>query len=69
MKINTSRELTVTLEGKELGNVDSVYYLSSVININGGTKGDIKMRIGLAQTAFNMLKNMGNKGTKIANED
>ena len=44
------------MEGKNLEEVDSFTYLGSIIDIQGGTDADIRVRIGKARAAFKQLK-------------
>lgn len=52
MKVNTASTEPVLLEGSPLDEVESFTYLSSIINVQGGTDEDVKTRIGKARTAF-----------------
>ena len=49
----------VTIEGAELGEVESSTYLGSVMEKSGGTDADVKTRIGKARSAYSMLKRYG----------
>jgi hypothetical protein len=52
MKINTTVQLTITVGGEPIKEVDSFIYLGSVVDRQGGTDHDIKSRIGQARVAF-----------------
>ena len=58
LKINTSSNTQITLEGTNLEEVDSFTYLGSIIDIQGGTDADIRVRIGKARAAFKQLKKL-----------
>lgn len=60
LRINAGTDEPVTLEGEELGEVESFTCLGSVVNKQGGTDADVKTRIGKAQSAFNVLKKVWN---------
>ena len=46
------------LEGSALEDVESFTYLGSIVNKQGGTDSDVKIRINKARTAFLLLKNI-----------
>ena len=48
------------LEGEALEEVDSFVYLDSVVDKQGGTDADVKIRIGKARAAFQQIKNVWN---------
>ncbi|XP_076451319.1 uncharacterized protein LOC143287222 [Babylonia areolata] len=48
----------ITLDGEALEDVESFPYLGSIVNKQGGTDADVKVRIGKARAAFRQLKNM-----------
>ena len=56
LKIEASTDEPVTIEGEELGEVESFTYLSSVMEKSGETDADVRTRIGKAASAFNTLK-------------
>ena len=58
MRMNTNRGEPITLEETQLKEVESFSYLGSIINTEGGTDADIKVRIGKARAAFIQLKNI-----------
>ena len=58
LKICTTCETPILLEGNNLQEIDKFTYLGSIIDKLGGTDADIRMRIGKARTAFLMLKNV-----------
>ncbi|XP_060559943.1 uncharacterized protein LOC132719984 [Ruditapes philippinarum] len=59
MKINTTAQAPITLDGEPIKEVESFTYLGSVVDQQGGTDEDIKSRIGKVRTAFIMLKTSG----------
>ena len=70
MRINTNNIESVVLKDGALEDVSEFTYLGSVVDTSGGTDKDIRVRIGKARTAFNMLKKIWNardlsKSTKI----
>ena len=52
----------VTTEGEELGEVEYFNHLGSVKDKSGGIDADVKTRIGMVRSAFNMLKWSGALG-------
>lgn len=58
MKINTTAQAPITVDGEPIKEVESFTYLGSVVDQQGGTDEDIKSRIGKARAAFIMLKNI-----------
>ena len=58
MRINTSTNNPVTVEGKPIQEVDSFTYLGSIIDRQGGTDSDVTARVGKARAAFIILKNI-----------
>ena len=56
LRINVGNDEPVTIEGIELGEVESFTYLARVVDKSGGTDADVKTRIGKARSAYNMLK-------------
>jgi len=57
MKINTTANTPVEIDGDPIDEVDSFVYLGSMLDTHGGTDRDVTARIGKARTAFIMLKN------------
>ena len=56
------------LEGEALEEVDSFVYLGSMVDKQGGTDADVKIRIGKARAAFQQLKNVwvcNNLGSRL----
>ena len=58
LKVNTTSEDSVTLEGTAREEVEAFTYLGSVINKQGGTDADVRARIGKARASFIQLKNI-----------
>lgn len=58
LKIQTESTAGIRIDHKELEEVESFVYLGSIIDKTGGTKEDIKIRIGKARGAFKSLKNI-----------
>jgi hypothetical protein len=58
MKMNTSNDNPIILDGQPLEEVDSFVYLGSVVDKQGGTDSDVAARVGKARAAFIMLKNI-----------
>jgi len=58
LKINARSQDPVTLNGKELEEVDTFTYLGSIIDKEGGTDADVKARIGKARAAYLQLKSI-----------
>jgi len=59
IKINTTAQTPITVNGEAIKEVESFTYLGSVVGGLGGFDCDIKSRIGKARTAFIMLKYLG----------
>ena len=55
MRINPTSNAPVTLNGKDLEEVDSFIYLGATVSKSGGAADDMKRRLGLARIAFNKL--------------
>ena len=58
LRVNTSSTNPVTLGPNTLEEVDSFTYLGSIVDKQGGTDADVKVRISKARTAFHQLKNI-----------
>ena len=58
LKINTDKQIPVTLDDEALEEVEAFTYLGSVIDKQGGTEADVKVRIGKARAVFIQLKNI-----------
>jgi hypothetical protein len=59
MRINaTEGSGPIILKATPLEEVNSYTYLGSIVNKEGGTDEDIKIRIQKARAAFNMLRNI-----------
>ena len=56
MKVNTKQAGNVSIEGKNIEEVENFTYLGSVTSPTGGTEKDIPSRIKKAQQAFAILK-------------
>ena len=56
IKINTTANTPITVEGEPIKEVESFVYLGSTITKQGGTDEDVTSRIGKARSAFIMLK-------------
>ena len=70
MKINTTANKLVTVGGEPIREVDSVIYLGSVVDRQGGTDRDVTARIGKVRVVFVVLKNIWSSkeirtGTKL----
>ncbi|VDO70642.1 unnamed protein product [Schistosoma margrebowiei] len=57
---NTTCNNRITLDGEALEDVKSFTYLSSIIDVHGGSDADVKARIGETGTAYPQLKNICN---------
>ncbi|VDP39308.1 unnamed protein product [Schistosoma curassoni] len=60
LKYNTKNSNSITLDGETLEDVESFTYLGSIIDEQGGSDADVKVRIGKAGAAFLQLKNIWN---------
>ena len=58
MRINTTANTPVTVDGEPINEVESFVYLGSIIDEKGGTDKDLSARIGKARGAFVMLRNI-----------
>ncbi|KAK7095834.1 hypothetical protein V1264_005198 [Littorina saxatilis] len=54
----TANTTPITLNGEALQEVDNFTYLGSVVDKQGGTDADVRVRIGKARAAFLQLKNV-----------
>ena len=62
IKMNTTANVPVTAGGEPIRQVESFFYLRSVIDQQGGTDRDITARISKARATFVMLKNIWASG-------
>ena len=62
MKMNTTANTPVSVDGEPIREVESFVYLGSVADLQGGTDRDVTARIGKARAAFVMLKNIWASG-------
>ena len=60
LRINAGTDEPVTIEGTELGEVESFTCLGSIMNKSGRADADVKTRIGKARSAYNMQKKIWN---------
>ena len=58
LKVNSTSTHPISIETKTLEEVDSFTYLGSIVDKQGGTDADIKIRIRKARIAFQQLKNI-----------
>ncbi|VDO85028.1 unnamed protein product [Schistosoma mattheei] len=58
LKYNTENTNQITLDEKAVEDVESFTYLRSIIDEQGGSDRDVKVKIGKARTAFLQLKNI-----------
>ena len=58
LKVNGTSDSPIMLAGECIEEVESFTYLGSIVDRQGGTEADIKVRTGKARTAFNQLKNV-----------
>ena len=62
MKMNTTANAPITVDGEPIREVESFVYLGSVVDHQGGTDRDVTARISKARTAFVVLKNIWASG-------
>ena len=55
LKSNTKTRADLTVNGQNLEEVDSITYIGSEVDKLGGSDKDVKIRIGKARNAFNMM--------------
>ncbi|VDP32511.1 unnamed protein product [Schistosoma margrebowiei] len=60
LKYNSENSIPTTLDDETLGVVKSFTYLGSIIDDQGGSNADVKVRIGKVRAAFLQLKNIWN---------
>ena len=58
LRLNTTCERPIVLEGEGLEEVESFRYLGSIVDTRGGTEADVKTRISKARAAFHILRNV-----------
>lgn len=58
LRVNAAMDTPIMLDGKALKEVDDFTYLGSIVDKQGGTDADIRVRIGKARAAFNQLKSV-----------
>ena len=58
LRLNTTCERPIMLEGEGLEEVESFRYLGSIVDTRGGTEADVKTRISKARAAFHILRNV-----------
>ena len=56
--MNTTSSTPITIQSDSLEEVDSFTYLGSIVDKQGGTDADVKIRISKARTAYHQLKNI-----------
>ena len=62
IKMNTTANTPVTVGGEPIREVESFFYVGSVVDQQGDTDRDVTVRIGMARAAFVMLKNIWASG-------
>lgn len=58
LRVNSASTAPIMLEGEALEEVDEFTYLGSIVNKQGGTDADVRVRIGKARIAYLQLKNI-----------
>ena len=58
LRLNTTCERPIMLEGEGLEEVESFRYLGSIVDTRGGTEVDVNTRISKARAAFHILRNV-----------
>ena len=58
MRVNSANTAPIMLEGEALEEVEEFTYLGSIVNKQGGTDADVRVRIGKARVAYLQLKNI-----------
>ena len=58
LKVNTENTTPIVLSDRPLEEVDSLTYLGSNVDKQGGTDADIRIRIGKARGVFHRLRNV-----------
>ena len=58
LRLNTTCERPIMLEGEGLEEVESFIYLGSIVDTRGGTEADAKTIISKARAAFHILRNV-----------
>lgn len=58
LKVNTSSTTPIILEDTALEEVENFTYLGSIVDKQGGTDADVRVRIGKARAAFQQIKNV-----------
>ena len=58
--------IKLTVDGEILQQVEEFKYLESILSSSGYTEKDIRVRIGMAKSAFNKLKKLLTGGLKLA---
>jgi hypothetical protein len=67
MRINNNQEAPVTIDGRNVNDVEEFVYLGSKISKSGGTEEDIRARINRARCAFTVLRPIW-KNSAISNQ-
>ncbi|VDP18748.1 unnamed protein product [Schistosoma margrebowiei] len=60
LRYNTACTNPITIDGEDLGDVETLTYLSSIIDEQSGSEADVKARIGKAREAHLQLRNIWN---------
>ena len=55
MRYNAKDQTSVSIDGKDVDDVDSFTYLGAIVNKTGGAEQDITARVGKARSSFNKL--------------
>ena len=58
MRVNSANAAPIILEGEALEEIEEFTYLGSIVNKQGGTDADVRVRIGKARVAYLQLKNI-----------
>ena len=58
LRLNTTYEIPVMLEGEGLEEVESFRYLGNTVDTRGGTDAEVKTRINKERAAFHILRNV-----------
>ena len=59
MRYNAKDQTPVSIDGKDVEDVDSFTYLGAIVNKTGGAEQDITARVGKARPSFNKLTKVG----------
>ena len=60
MRLNVKNKQPITINGKDMEDVNNFVYLGATVSNTGGTNEDLRRRLGFARSAFYKLSKIWN---------